>query len=155
MLKDNRAVSSVIGEILMIAVAIIIAALVAAFSYDILYGSLQVSSVNILVDGAKAGSPLIAIVHMGGDALANAFSPASEPEHFLNESIFENLEVRINGTIYEGNASLNRGPISKSVFEVGDELELELGPDRQLSVGDSISVVFLPSGQVLRWTVVV
>ncbi|HUV02631.1 MAG TPA: type IV pilin [Desulfobacteria bacterium] len=155
MLKDNRAVSTVLSEILMIAVAIIIAALVAAFSYDILYGSLQVSSVNILVDGAKAGSPLVAIVHMGGDAIPNAFSPASEPEHFLNESVFDNLEVRINGALYEGNASLNRGPISKSNFEVGDELALELGPDRQLSVGDSISVVFLPSDQVLRWTVVV
>ncbi|MBN1763072.1 MAG: type IV pilin [Methanomicrobia archaeon] len=155
MLKDNRAVSQVIGEILMIVVVIIIAALVAAFSYDILYRSLEVSSVNILVDGAKAGSSHVTIVHMGGDVIPNAFSPASEPEHFLNESVFDNLEVRINGAIYEGNASLSRGPISKSNFEVGDELELELGPDRQLSVGDSISVVFLPSDQVLRWTVVV
>ena len=155
MLKDNRAVSAVLSENLMISVVIIIAALVAAFSYDILHGSLQVSSVNILVDGAKAGSSLVAIVHMGGDDIPNAFSPASEPEHFLNESVFDNLEVRINGAIYEGNASLNRGPLSKSDFEVGDELELELGPDRRLSVGDSISVVFLPSDQVLRWTVVV
>ena len=155
MLKDTRAVSTVIGEILMIAVVIVIAALVAAFSYDILQSSLQVSSVNILVDGAKAGSSHVILVHMGGDAIPNAFSPASEPEQFLNESVFDNLEVRINGEIYEGNASLSRGPISKSRFEVGDELELELEPDQRLSVGDSISVVFLPSDQVLRWTVVV
>lgn len=155
MLKDNRAVSSVIGEMLMIAVVIIVAALIAAFSYGILSSSLEVSSVNILFDGAKAGSSRVIIVHMGGDGIPDAFSPASEPEHFLNESIFNNLEVRINGKIFEGNASLSRGPISKSDFEVGDELELELGSDRQLSVGDSISVVFLPSDQVLRWTVMV
>ena len=155
MREDNRAVSSVIGEILMIVVIIIIVALVAAFSYDILYTSLEVSSVNILVDGAKAGSTQVIIVHMGGDTISRAFSPASEPEYFLNESIFNNLEVRVNGAIYEGNASLNKEALSKSNFEVGDELELDLGEDQQLSVGDSISVVFLPSDQVLRWTVVV
>ena len=155
MRKNNRAVSTVVGEIMMILVVIIIAGLVAGFSYEILYGSLEVSSVNILLDGAKADSTHITIAHMGGDAIPSAFSPSSEPKHFLNESVFKNLEVRINGNIYEGNASLNKGAISKSDFEVGDELDLYLEPDQQLLMGDTISIVLLPSNQVHRWTVVV
>lgn len=153
MLDDERAVSTVIGEVMMIAVVIVIAAVLAGYASELLQSSLKVNSVNILIEGARADSNRVTIVHMGGDTISNAFRPTDE--RFLNASICENLEIRINGAIYNGSATLNRGPISKANFGMADEVELLLAPGSELKTGDSISVVFLPSDQVLRWTVVV
>ena len=61
-----------------------------------------------------------------GDTLSNAFQPTSE--RVLNETVCENLEIRINGAIHNGSASLNRGPIAKPAFESADELELHRAP---------------------------
>ena len=110
MLKDERAVSTVIGEFLMITVVIIIAAMLAAYAAGILQTVLKVNSVNIMIEGAKPGSDQILIMHMGGDTLSNAFQPTDD--QVLNETVCKNLEIRINGAIYNGSASLNRGPIS-------------------------------------------
>lgn len=152
-LNDERAVSTVIGEAMMIAVVVAIAVLLATYAAGILQAALKVNSVNIMIEGARAGSDRVTIVHMGGDTLANAFQPTDKC--VLNDSVCENLEVRINGAIYNGSATLNRGPISKADFDVADELELHLAPGAELRIGDRISIVFLPSGQVLQWTVVV
>ncbi|MEA2033355.1 MAG: hypothetical protein U9N41_07220 [Euryarchaeota archaeon] len=61
------------------------------------------------------------------------------------------MEVRINGSVYDGWASLNAGEISKRNFAVGDELELGFASGSKLSHGDTITVVYAPSGQVLAW----
>lgn len=151
MLKDDKAVSPVVGEILMIVVVIIMAGLLMAFAAEILQSSKEVSSINILIEGAKIGSSSLNVVHMGGDTIYDAFAPSSE--YRLNESVYNILEIRINGALYEGNASQNSHEISKPDFEVGDEIVLML--DQPLVSGDSISIIFVPSGQVLRWTVVV
>ncbi|MBN1455879.1 MAG: type IV pilin N-terminal domain-containing protein [Methanomicrobia archaeon] len=153
MLKDDRAVSPIIGELLMIVVVIIIAAMLATYAAGILHAALRVNSVNIMIEGAKPGSDQVTIVHMGGDTLSNAFQPTDE--RVLNETVCENLEIRINGAIYAGNATLNRGSISKPDFEIADELELLLAPGAELKSGDRISVVSVSGGQVLQWTVVV
>jgi hypothetical protein len=154
MLKDRQAVSPAIAEVLMIVVVTIAAAIVAAYAYTILQHATVMSSVNLLIEGAKIGSSSITIVHMGGDNIPNAFAvSASAPTHYLNESYFNALEVRVNGELFDGWAFLNAGAISKPGFEVGDELLLQLG--HPLEAGDSISVVFVPSNQVLRWAVAV
>ncbi len=145
MFKDDRAVSPVIGEILMVVVAVVIAALLIAFAYNIVWSASEVSSTNIIIEDAEVGSSNITIVHMGGNKIGNAFVPSYA--YKLNASTFENLEVRIDGAVYEGWASLNDGAISKSDFAAGDELEL--GLNRQLSPGDTISVIYVPGGQIL------
>ena len=147
LLKDDKAVSLALAEILMIVVVVIVGALVIAFAYSLVWSETEVSSVNILLEDAKVGSSNITIVHMGGNTIVDAFAPSSTPSYFLNATIFENLEVRINGSIYEGWASLNAGEIAKPDFEVGDELRLGLG--WTLSQGDRITIVYVPTGQVV------
>lgn len=151
LLRDNKAVSSVIGEVLMIAVVIVIAAGVVTFAYDLVWSSKEKLSVSILIEDAEAGASNITLAHMGGDRVRDAFAPSSSspPSYFVNATIFENMEVRINGAIYEGWASLNTEEVAKPDFEVGDELELGLGAGWQLSQGDRITVVHVPGGQVL------
>ena len=149
LLEDDKAVSSVIGEVLMIAVVIVIAAGVVTFAYDLVWSSKEKLSVSILIEDAEAGASNITLAHVGGDEVRGAFAPSSPPSYFVNATIFENMEVRINGAIYEGWASLNTGEIGKEDFEVGDELELGLGAGWKLSQGDRITAVHVPGGQVL------
>lgn len=147
-INDDRAVSPVIGEMLMIVVVVIIAALLIAFVYNLVWSATEAPSVNILLEGASIGSSNITIVHMGGDKIGNAFTPSYD--YKVNASTFDNIEVRINGTVYEGWASLNRGAISKLDFVAGDELELGLGPSWKLRSGDSITIVYTPTRDVLQ-----
>ncbi len=155
LLNDQRAVSPLIAEILMIAVVIITAAMLAAYSYNLLEHATEISSVILQIEGARVGSSSITIVHMGGDTISSAFTVnASAPTHHLNnESVFNVLEVRLNGALFAGNATLNTEAIAKPEFEAGDELVLQL--EDPLESGDRISILFVPSNQVLHWTVVV
>ena len=144
---DDKAVSPVIGELLMIVVVVVMAVLVIAFAYHLVWSATEVSPVKILIEDAKAGSSNVTLVHMGGDKIGNAFAPSYD--YKVNATIFENMEVRLNGAIYDGWASLNAGEIAKPDFEVGDELELGLCPER-LHPGDSITVVYTPTGDILQ-----
>jgi FlaG/FlaF family flagellin (archaellin) len=154
LLNDQRATSPVLGEILLIAVVIIIAVVVAAFAYGILEHATKVTTAKLQIEGASVGSSSITIVHMGGDTISNAFTVnASAPTHHLDESVFNALEIRLNGALFEGNATLNTEVIAKPEFEAGDELVLQL--EDPLKSGDQISILFVPSNQVLHWTVVV
>ncbi len=150
MFREDKAVSPVIGEILMVVVAVVIAVMLIAFAYHIVWSVTEVPSIDLLIEGAEIGSSNITIIHMGGNKIGDAFAPSYT--YNLNASIFKNLEVRINGAVYEGWASLNGGAISKSDFAGGDELEL--GLNRRLSLGDTISVVYVPGGQILAREVV-
>jgi FlaG/FlaF family flagellin (archaellin) len=154
LLHDQRAISPVLAEVLLIALVVIIAAILAAFAYGLLAQSTKITSMNLQIEGAKVESSSIIIIHMGGDTISNAFTAnASAPTHHLNESVFNVLEVRINGAVFEGNATLNTEAIEKPEFKAGDELVLQL--EDPLESGDRISVLFVPSNQVLLWTVVV
>jgi FlaG/FlaF family flagellin (archaellin) len=154
LLKDQRAVSPVLAEVFMIMVVIIAAAMLAAYSYNLLEHTSEISSVILQIEGARVGSSTITIVHMGGDTISNAFTVnASAPTYHLNESVFNVLEVLLNGALFDGNATLNTGAIAKPEFEAGDELVLQL--EDPLESGDRISILFVPSNQVLHWTVVV
>ena len=148
LLKDNKAVSPVIGELLMIVVVVVVAAVVIAFAYNLVWSATEVSPANIVIEDAEVGSSNVTIVHMGGDKISNAFVPSYV--YKVNASIFENIEVRINGEVYEGWASLNNGAISKPDFAAGDELELGLGAGWRLHSGDSIAVVYTPTGDILQ-----
>jgi len=153
LLEDDKAVSPVIGELLMIVLLVVVAAVVFAFAYHIVWSATEVSPANILVEDANVESSNITIVHMGGDKIENAFVPSYV--YKVNASIFESIEVRINGAVYEGWASLNSGAISKPDFAAGDELELGLGSDWILHYGDSIAVIYTPTGDILRRVTVV
>ena len=137
----------VITKVLLIVVFVI----VIVFTSGVFLSTVIKLSVSMLIEDAEVGASNITIVHLGRDVIIDAFAPSSPPSYFVDAAIFENIEVRINGSVYEGWASLNRGEIAKSDFEVGDELELGLasGSGWTLSTGDKITVVYVPGGQVL------
>ncbi|RZN43894.1 MAG: type IV pilin [Methanophagales archaeon ANME-1-THS] len=118
--------ASVIAEVLLIAMVVILAAVVSAFTSGHVMDELNNPSVSILIEDAEAGSSNITIVHLGRDTVKDAFAPPSQPSYVVNASVFANIQVRINGSIYEGWAALNAAEITKTGFEVGDELELGL-----------------------------
>ena len=154
-LSGDRAGASAIGEVLLVAVMVVVAAVVAGFTTGVVWSTVNNPHVSILIEDAEAGASHITIVHVGREEVKNAFAPSLPPSYFLNATVFENMEVRINGSVYEGWASLNAGEISKRNFAVGDELKLGFasgsGSGRKLSHGDTITVVYAPSGQVLAW----
>ena len=154
LLNDQRAVSPVFGEVLLIAVVIIIGAIVAVFAYSLVAQSTRIITVNLVLEGATVGSSSIRIIHMGGDAIPAAFvANASAPAQQLDETVFRDLVVRLNGAVFAGTATLNTGAIAKPGFEAGDELVLQLSDP--FKAGDRISILFVPRNQVLQWTVVV
>lgn len=146
MLKDDKAISPAISEMLMVIVVVILAAILASYAYTILDTATELSTATIIIEGAEAGASSFTIVHMGGDTIPHAFTPSYSC--FVNESVFNVLEVKINGVVYEGSATLNSGAIAKSDFEVADELTLKLS--QPLSSDDRISVIYVPSGQIIR-----
>jgi hypothetical protein len=149
-----RTGASVIAEVLLIAIVVILATVVLAFTSGQVMDAMNNPSISILIEDAEAGASNITLVHIGGDSVRDAFAPSAQPSCFVNATIFGSIEVRINGSIYEGWASLNTQGIAKPDFEVGDELELGLGSDRTLSHGDSITVVYVPTSQVVGWWIV-
>jgi FlaG/FlaF family flagellin (archaellin) len=152
--NDQRAISPVLGEVLLIALVIIIGAIVAVFAYSLIAQSTRITSARLMIDGATVGSSAIRIIHMGGDSIPGAFAVnASAPAQQLDESGFHDLEVRLNGALFAGTATLNTGAIAKPGFEAGDELALQL--EEPLESGDWISILYVPSNQVLLWTIVV
>ncbi len=143
-----------IGEVLLIAIVVVVGAMVGTiatvFTSGVFWSTVSDNpSVSIVIEDARPGASNITLVHLGKEKVENAFAPSSPPSYFVDAVIFEDIEVRINGLVYEGWASLNRGEIAKPGFEVGDEFELGLGSGWTLSPGDRIMVIYVPGGHVL------
>lgn len=146
---DKRAVSPVIGVIMMIAITVVIAAVVASFSYGIIGGVKKAPSASLVIEDADVGNENITIVHRGGDTIVDAFGGND----------WDSMEVRVNGGICDtnGHVSLNGtwgiGNWNVSDFEPGDELEINVSAaalnNEPLDSGDSISVVYTPTGDTL------
>ena len=153
---DVRAIGPILGEIMMVAVLLVIATILVIIVYNNVWSTStpQVATINIMVTGAKVGSTNLTIVHMGGEKVANAFAPASSGTcgYYINDTIFKDIEVKINGDIFEGWASLNGDGITKSDFSTGDELRL--GLKQELVQGDCISVIYVPQGKILTRVVI-
>jgi flagellin-like protein len=147
--NDERAVSAVIGVILMIAITVVIAAVVAAFAYGIIGGVKTAPSSSIVIENARADNTNITVLHHGGDTITDAFS---------GTGAWKNIEVKVNGKSFltDGNASLNADwdPSSWGTnFAPGDELEINVSNaslSRALSSDDTIAVVYIPSGDIMQ-----
>ena len=162
--EDERAVSPVIGVIMLIAITVVIAAVVAAFAYGIIGGVQKSPNAALVIDGANRNSEEITIIHHGGDTIVAAFA-SGNPAQLGNTSTGANwsaLEVRINGKPFEedntdpATTELNGDAISGSDdFEAGDELVLNLTDNsdtgkKSLINGDSISIVYTETGDLLQ-----
>ena len=162
--KDERAVSPVIGIILMIAITVVIAAVVAAFAYGLIGGVTTSPRAALVVEDAVVGNNRITVLHHGGETVTTAFKDGTT----VNNG-WDALQVKINGQIFDldkngvgTEISLNDTTIKEGVtdaskwattwgttkFAAGDELELVLV--NTLKSGDTIAVVYTPSGDILQ-----
>jgi FlaG/FlaF family flagellin (archaellin) len=157
MQKDEHAVSPVIAVIMVIALTVMIAAVATAFASEIIHGLKKTPNAALAVEGAYKGSKSMTIIHHGRDTIVHAFSGTTDGQ--LGTANWSALEVRINGAVFAeadpANATtrLNGATgFGTAGFEVGDELKLDLSDSAQgaLRAGDSISVVYTPTGDTLQ-----
>jgi hypothetical protein len=104
----------------------------------------------ISIDYATSGSTKLAIQHLGGDSISDAFCGTSN--HNITADNWMNLEVRINGSSIAttgGKTKFNDVLIGASTYDftVGDILLLEeIAP---LESGDVVMVIYRPTSQLL------
>ena len=98
-------------------------------------------SVSLTLEGISAGSTSFRVIHRGGDTI---------PDAFATENLYK-MDVRINGrsvtTMAGVTFKLNGVSLTPGDFVVGDVLEIIGIPP--LALGDTITVIYKPTNQIL------
>ena len=130
---DNRAVSPVIGVILMVAITVILAAVIGTFVLGLGDSLNQAPQAQLDASVAgNAGSESLEISHNGGDGI-----PASE------------IRVVVGGTSVDGDASAVSISGSDSTLNVGETLSIAEGDAGSPSGDTQIRLVHTPSESIL------
>jgi flagellin-like protein len=149
---DEKAVSPVIGVIMLIAIVVIIAAVVAALAFGIVEGVKRAPGVALVVEGVRAGTNVkVTIFHHGGDTISGAFKTATDAEP---ANKWDNLEVRLNGAIVSSSSAngLWKNGIGcnettwTASFTPGDQLTITF---KMLDGSDTLSILHQPSETLL------
>ena len=146
--KDERAVSPVIGVILMIAITVVIAAVVASFAYGIIGGVAKAPNSALVVEDARVGNTDVIVIHHGGDTIVNAFTGTSTP------SGWKNLMVKHNGVdVTWSDTNVTLGGDTNNNFASGEQLDINLTSltgGTGLESGDTITVVYTVTGDLMQ-----
>lgn len=102
--------------------------------------TLRAPNMALVIEDARAGSSKITLIHKSGDTIVDAFKG--------NPPYWNSLEIRIHGAIYEGDVKLNGGAVSAGDFKLGDKLDFFL--DQELTSGDTVTVIYTPTGDLLQ-----
>ncbi|RZN43893.1 MAG: type IV pilin [Methanophagales archaeon ANME-1-THS] len=140
LMKDERGVSPVIGVILMIAITVVIAAVVASFAYGIIGGVATAPNSALIFENADLGKTNITLVHHGGDSVTNAFTGSTPSD-------WGDMRVKLNGVDIIWRANVTVGGDTDPNFESGEQLRIKVPP---LASGDTISVIYVPTGDILQ-----
>jgi len=139
LVKNEEAVSPVIGVMLMVAITVVIAAVVASFAYGLIGEEIKTPNTALVVDNAHVGSYNITVFHHGRDTIVDAFT--------TDAAGWRNLKVKYNGVdilwagvTVEGNGDEH--------FTSGEQLEINF--TTALVPGDAIAMVYIPTGGVLQ-----
>lgn len=154
LVKNEEAVSPVIGVILMIAITVVIAAVVASFAYGIIGGVAKAPNTALVIEDAQVGKTNVTIIHHGGDTIVDAF----DTDAGGNATGWNNLVIKGNGIdVSDGDwtTCVIPGGNGNANFESGEQLEINVSATvlpggRALDSGDTISVVYKPSGDILQ-----
>lgn len=106
------------------------------------------SSSIVIENAQRSASPInVTLVHQGGDIVTDAFNGSAT----TTSGKWKNIEVRYNGakvpdanTVYLNNIG---GAWTTNDFVPGDELKITFS---KLDSGDTIAVVYTPSGDILQ-----
>lgn len=145
--KDKQAVSPVIGVIMMIAITVVISAVIAAFAFGIIGGVQRAPNAAMVIEDARKGSESITVIHHGGDAVVNAFLDDNNDTKADN---WDCIMVLRNGpaVVWENNVTANQYESGELDFEVGEQLEIKMSP--KLNSGDTIAIIYIPTGDILQ-----
>ena len=164
--EDKRAVSPVIGVIMMIAIVVIIAAVVAAFAYGIIGGVNKAPSTAMVVEGVRPGQGVnVSIFHHGGDSITEAFNDTLVADGANANLKWANIVIKQNGATIGGTYDntteactggeitglwlndVSCGATWDGTFDAGDVLKVRF---TLLTPEDSLIVLHAPSESILQ-----
>ncbi len=137
--KDKRAVSPVIGVILMVAITVILAAVIAAFVFG--YGAPDEAPIaGMKIVDAEGTTNTITISHTGGDGVVLADTQVVVTPDISNPGTYENM-----GTL---NAPATAGELGvTTIFEPG-EMSIETITSGLTAGGTCrVTIIHAPSGR--------
>ena len=137
--KDERAVSPVIGVILMIAITVVIAAVVASFAYGIIGGVAKAPNSALVIEDAREGNTNLTVIHHGGDTITGAFDATGNN--------WTNLIVKHNGEDIVWDGNVTAGGDGDADFSSGEQLDITV---TALGTGDTIAVVYTVTGDLMQ-----
>jgi flagellin-like protein len=140
-MRDERAVSPVIGVILMIAITVVIAAVVASFAYGIIGGVAKAPNSALVFEDVDVGKTNITLVHHGGDTITDAFKDMPAPGNWSD------MVVKLNGATVTWANNVTEGGNDDPNFGSGEQLTIKV---TALVSGDTVTVVYNPTGDVLQ-----
>ena len=140
LVKDKRAVSPVIGVILMVAITVILAAVIAAFVFGMTPGTEPAPHASLSVK-ASATSPEIQIAHSSGDPIMLADTSVIVTSDVSNPSVITDC----------GAMTEIAGISSTATLDVGEIGGVTTAPFPALSEGDTVrvKVIHIPTSQML------
>ena len=139
LVKNEEAVSPLIGSILMVALTVVIAAAIASFAYGIIGGVTKAPSSALVVDDARVGNTNITVIHYGGDTIVDAFTTGAAG--------WSDLKVKYNGVDIPW-ANVTAGGNGDEDFSSGEQLKISV--TTPLVSGDAITMVYLPTGDIMQ-----
>lgn len=129
---DDRAVSPVIGVILMVAITVILAAIIGTFVLGL--GEDLDAQPNAQIDITSDGEDTITIEHNGGETVQ-----------------LENVDI----VLRDGSTTLDRATVADvdgeedSSISVGDTVTVELNPEDEEVTVDNVRLIHTPSDSIL------
>jgi len=138
LVKNEEAVSPVIGVILMIAITVVIAAVVASFAYGIIGGVAKAPNSALVVEDARVGNTNITVIHHGGDTIVDAFT--------VSAGNWSNLLVKHNGKDIP-DANMTVSDTTNDNFESGEEIRITVAT---LQSTDTVTVVYTVTGDIMQ-----
>jgi len=142
LVKNEEAVSPVIGVILMIAITVVIAAVVASFAYGIIGGMAKAPNAALVVEDARVGHTNVTVIHHGGDTIVDAFNGVT-----LDGGNWSNLEIKPGGNTITWKDNVTEGGNGDNNFVSGEQLTIKVD---ELKSGDTITVVYIATGDILQ-----
>jgi flagellin-like protein len=137
--KNEEAVSPVIGVILMVAITVILAAVIAAFVFNLGGSQEKTVTAQLKFNDVRSGATSWSINHLGGDALVTFITPTVTAT--TDTTSWTNYEVRLNGAkLTATNVMMNAVYINSTAtnFQVGDKLTVTTAT---LKLGDEITII--------------
>ena len=136
--RKNKAVSEIVGTVMLLGIAIAMFAIVQLFAFSLLTENQNTPSVRLL---ASIDDRYVTIFHNGGESL-----PLDTKILFTINDVFANtISINASDNLTQGDSG------SINLWDIGEKVVYNLKTSTSYSIGDSVSVmvVDVPSNSVI------